>query len=654
MSSGAGVSRRTALQGAAAALLATVLRPSAAGASGVRPNVLVLMSEDCGAYHLGCYGGRARTPNIDALAASGVRWAQCFSAAPVCAPSRAALITGVPPESCGPAHHMRAEGRAPEALEGLGWPALLRRAGYHCTNNVKTDYNLPIDLQGTWDGSRPTAHWRDRPAGKPFFAVFNPQMTHEVSVVQATALEQVAGGTVTTPYLPADAVEAYVGLPIVGGPTHPRDVRIPPYLQDSPTTRQDAAKYLNVVHQMDAAIGRRLTELEADGLADDTIVLYTSDHAGVLPRSKRFCYDSGLHVPLVARFGRNVAHLAPGPPGTMIRSPVNSGTDLPATVLDCTVGRRPRHVRGSAFAGPRRRRRRYAFAMRNRMDERYDMQRTVRDERFRYIRNYHPHVPYGQHIQFLWLQAGMREWEHLYRRGKLGEVQSRFWRPKPAEELYDLRRDRDEVRNLAGDPAHRRVLRRLRAALDQHILAVRDNGFLPEGSPLQGYDVRDPAAYPLPRVLRLANHAIRRDPAYAPTLARLLGDDVEVMRFWAALGCSMLGRRADRAEDALRRALDRDPSTVVRVAAAEALARLGDHGDPVAYLGERLVQDPSTWVRLQAANALDQIGPGARGALPQLLQAAADLRTGQAAEPYVAQAARHTALRLAGVTLPIP
>src|SRR6185436_9017147 len=189
-------------------------------AAGRRPNILCLVSEDCAAPYLGAYGGIAETPVIDRLAAEGVRWENCFSAAPVCAPSRLAMVTGVPAESCGPGEHMRAIGSLPAALRDRGWPALLREAGYYCTNNAKEDYNAPIDTAATWDASHGFAHWRNRPAGAPFFAIFNPQITHESNVFYAEADKQATGGSVSTPPTgAADTVHAYVGHPIVGGPT---------------------------------------------------------------------------------------------------------------------------------------------------------------------------------------------------------------------------------------------------------------------------------------------------------------------------------------------------------------------------------------------------------------------------------------------------
>lgn len=650
------ISRRTLLgSGAAAAAGVWLARTPAWAASASRPNILCLVSEDCSAGYLGPYGGVAEMPVIERLAADGVLWRNCFSAAPVCAPSRFATITGIPPESCGPAEHMRALGKMPAALRGRGWPALLREAGYYCTNNSKTDYNAPIDMAATWDASGSGAHWRDRAADAPFFAIFNSQVTHESQVASVAPIQHVGGGPIRTPSLGAlDGVHSTVGTPTVGGPTSPDDVRIPQYSPDTPTTRADLAKYHNLINRVDSEFGRRLAELDEDGVADDTIVLYYSDHGGVLLRSKRYCYDSGLRIPLIARFGRNVAQLAPAPPGSVLTTPVNSGLDLGPTILTLAGLEAPGYMPGKAFAGPARRTQRYAFSMRNRMDERYDMVRTARDERYRYIRNYMPHLRHGQHVQFMWLQAGYREWEQLHLDGELTPLQDRFWHDRPAEELYDLRRDPDETRDLADDPEHARVLARMRRALDEHMLATGDNGFIPEGSPIEGFHAsREPGAYPLASVMGLAWKAIQRDADNLPLLIGNLGAANEVLRYWAALGCCMLGDRAGGAKSALERVFAHDSSTHVRIPAAEALARIGVTDATVAFLGHTLVNHPDKRVQLQAANALENIGERARPALAQLIASHKNVDLSEL-EQYPSQAARYTARMLTGTYFPSP
>jgi HEAT repeat protein len=204
----------------------------------------------------------------------------------------------------------------------------------------------------------------------------------------------------------------------------------------------------------------------------------------------------------------------------------------------------------------------------------------------------------------------------MAREGKLTPATAQFWGEKPTEELYDMQSDPDSVNNLAANPTHRETLARMRAALKERVLAVNDNGFLPEGSALEGYEAsRKPGAYPLERASALANLASERNVANLPQLLATLDDPCEPMRWWAAQGCTMLRERAARAEAALRKRLD-DPSGAVQVAAAEALARMGklDAGLPAL---ERRLKDPSEpWFGLQAANVLDRLGELARPSLP--------------------------------------
>ncbi|WP_433567136.1 sulfatase-like hydrolase/transferase [Nocardia sp. CA-151230] len=657
----AGVTRRAFLGAAAAAAATAALAPGvlARAEPGRRPNILCLVSEDCGAQHLGCYGGVAQTPTLDRLAAEGVRWRNCFSSAPVCAPSRFSLITGMESESCAPANQMRAAGALPPFLDGAGWPRLLRQAGYYCTNNAKEDYNTAdLNVAATWDESSPHAHWRNRPPGAPFFAIFNPVTTHESSVfLNAPGLDRL-DGAMSTPYLQElQAVHAVTATPILGGPTTPGEVRIPPYYPDTPTTRSDAALYMNQINQMDQEMAARLRELDDAGLAEDTIVFYYSDHGGVLPRSKRFCYDSGLHIPLIARFGGNVAELAPAPPGSTLDEPVCSGTALPPTILDLTGVGAATWMGGAPFAGPRRAVSHYAFGMRNRMDERYDMVRTARDERFRYIRNYLPHLPNGQHVQFMWLQAGYREWDQLHHSGNLDEIADRFWNERPAEELYDTTADPDEIHNLADDPAYAEDLQRLRTALDEHMLAVVDDGFIPESEAAEGYTAgRAPGAYPLREIMTLTANAIRRDPAGLPELIRNLNSGNEIVRYWAATGCCMLDAGAAPAAADLRAAFDTEPSPHTKIALAEALARVTDNPQPVEYLGATLTGHPDGWIQLQAANALDHLGPRALPARSQLVKASTGAGAPIAADAagHVRTATAHTVRALDGTGAGVP
>jgi arylsulfatase A-like enzyme len=577
-----------------------------------RPNILWLVSEDNNPF-IGAYGDPlAHTPAIDELASAGVLYRNVFSNAPVCAPTRFGIITGMYPESCGPAHHMRALGRIPGFLRGF--PEYLRDAGYYCTNNAKTDYNADIDLAATWNESSEKAHWGNRPPGTPFFAVFNFFTTHESQMFEVTQ-----------------------------GRVRPEDVRVPAYLPDLPEVRHDISSYYNLIEQMDGEVATHLAALQSAGLADDTIVFYYSDNGGVLPRSKRYCYDEGLRTALIVRFPPKWAHLAPAPPGSTITAPV-SYVDLAPTVLKLAGVEPPTYMQGTSLVGTAKIKRRYAFGMRNRMDERYDMVRTVRDERYRYIRNYSPHRIYGQHEGYAWQMDSYRAWETAYRAGRLNPIQERFFHEKPAEEFYDLEADPDQVTNLIGAPAQRDRIRAMSAALDVHMIAINDNGFIPESSTLEGYDSsRVPGAYPLRRVMELAARVIERNPRRAAELGRLLSHKSEVIRYWAAQGLLMLKTAASGATHALQVCFETDSSVLVRIVAAEALALLGESDRPVKVLAEIVDSQANARVRLQALNALTFIGEPARQALPNIERA---LQT--APDEYIAQAARYLKFVLRG------
>lgn len=606
------LSRRTTLgAGAAACLLATA--GSARSIPAERPNILWLVSEDNNPF-VGAYGDRlARTPTIDGLARSGTVFHNVYSTAPVCAPSRFAILTGAYPQSCAPANHMRARAKVAGVLQT--YPEALRQAGYFCTNNAKTDYNCDIDPALIWNRQGSDAHWRDRAAGQPFMAVFNHETTHESQLFDLTP------GRVTGEM-----------------------VRVPRYLPDTPAVRGDIASYYNLIEKMDSQLADRLRQLEADGLSEDTIVFYYSDNGGVLPRSKRYCYDEGLRVCLVVRVPPKWRHLAPTPPGGIVESPV-SLIDLGPTVLSIAGVAPPAQMAGKPLLGGHRApAQRYAFGMRNRMDERIDFVRTVTDGRWRYIRNYMPHRSWGVHGAFEWQAKGYQSWEALHREGRLDRVQDRFFDPKPFEELYDLSSDPDQVCNLArSQPGE---LARLSKALDAQMLKINDNGFIPEGMEGEGWLAsRNRALYPLPRLMDLARTAADQDRGGSP-LAAALADPNPVIRYWGATGL-LVRRAADPATLALLdSAMQEDAEPHVRVVAGETVAHAGDE-NAVAVLGELAAPPHSREVRLAALNALTVLGERAGSQFAVIEQAANE----QDAE-YLRNAGRYLAAVLTGAYRP--
>jgi len=580
-----------------------------------RPNILCIVSEDCPPW-LGAYGDRvAQTPNLDQLAREGVAWRVANSTSPVCAPSRFTLLTGRHAEAVPPAQHMASFGPFPRGIPT--YPELFRDAGYYCTNNSKTHYNTDIDPKALWDETSETAHWRNRPAEAPFLAVFNPMLTHESCVFSPQQ-----------------------------GTTDARDVHVPAYLPDTQGMRESLVRYYNQIARMDAFMGERLAELEADGVAGNTIVFYYSDHASPLPRSKRFCYDEGLGVPLIVRVPARWHHLLPAAPGTMIEDQPVSLVDLMPTQLLAAGITAPDGLHGKPFLGTAVQPRRYAFGARDRMDERYDFTRTVRSARYRYIRNYTPHRIWGQHYAFAWEGLHYQDYEAACLAGTLDPVQARFWQPKPAEELYDMAADPEAISNLADDPACADVLDEHRTALDRHMLTTRDCGFIPEGSPLERWERhQDDSAYPIAEIMALASHAIDRKSGNEPLFRTTLSDSNPVKRYWAAQGLLMLASGGVAIAD-LAPQLAAETEKTVWIALAEAAGHAGNPDRHAQALVDFILGSDQPRLRLQAVNALTAFEHDRAISLQAVEQLVSD------DDEYVRGAAGYLALKLKGAYTP--
>lgn len=564
-----------------------------------RPNILWIVSEDNNTSLIGCYGNPyATTPNIDRFANESILYKNAFSTAPVCAPSRNTLITGMYPPSLG-TEHMRSTYPVPSFV--TFFPKFLREAGYYTTNNSKKDYNT-VDQKDSWDESSDSATYKKRKPGQPFFAVFNLFVSHE------------SGLHKPLPSLHHD----------------PEQAPIPPYHPRTAEFKHDWAQYYDKVETMDEQFGKLLKELTDAGLAENTIVFYYADNGGVLGRSKRFMYESGLHVPLVVHLPKKYAHLAKAKAGSQTDQLVTF-LDFAPTILSLTGIRIPEYMQGQAFLGSQQQpERQYAYGFRGRMDETIDLSRSVRDKKYRYIRNYLPHKIYGQHLDYQWKAPSIRSWEAEYKAGRLNEVQSRFWQPKPAEELYDVATDPDNIHNLAADPRYAKELLRLRKANDQWLQQSNDVGFIPEAilsktaeqTPL--YDYAHQGKYNTNRGIETASLASSRNPADAGELIKRLTDSDPVVRYWAATGCTVL--KPDAAKASLQKLLQ-DPEAAVQVAAAEALYQLGEKEESLAALKKALT-DTNRLVRLQALSVLQSLGNNALPALPQVKEIVAHASAG--------------------------
>lgn len=438
------------------------------------PNILWISTHDINP-DLGCYQGvwpgteYAATPNLDRLAAEGARYDNAFASAPVCAPARSAIMTGCFPTAIG-TMHMRTKAVPPPEVRLL--PEYFRQAGYYCTNNAFTDFQVATPPT-TFDDCSSTAHWRNRPdQGTPFFAAFHGMATHESRIyLSEDAFAE------TTRNVPPEARHS------------PEEAPLPPYYPDNQVFRRAWARYSDLITEMDHWVGDILAQLEEDGLAESTMVVFWSDHGRGMPRAKRWPNEAGLREPLIVRWPGAIR------PGTVRRELVHT-MDLAPTMLAASGLAVPAHMHGKplfdqngAFTEEPNQ---YAFAGRDRMDEAEDTSRTVRDARYRYIRHYHPDRSAMEHIQYADHLDTWAEFRNLasLEAGQLGRglkpdlltdlQRSVVAAGRPEEELYDVISDPQETVNLAGHADHAAALQRLRSALAGWQDHFGDLGLLPE------------------------------------------------------------------------------------------------------------------------------------------------------------------------------
>jgi N-sulfoglucosamine sulfohydrolase len=377
--------------------------------------------------------------------------------------------------------------------------------------------------------------------------------------------------------------------------------------------RHDWAQYYDKVEDMDAQVGRLLAELEEEGLAENTIVFYYSDHGGVLGRSKRYLYETGTHVPLIVRIPEKYRKLYPeDAPGAEVDRLV-SFVDLAPTLLSLAGTGAPAYMQGRAFLGRHTREAApYVYMFRDRMDERYDMSRSITDGRYRYTRNFDSDRIYLQHLEYLWRAPSMRSWEQAFLAGECDGLQSRYWGPKPVEELYDSEEDPWEIHNLAGDPACSERLALMREACVSMGNEMRDAGFIPEADRIRrtgglaAYDYMRQETVPFEKILQAAYVASYADPERLDQLLRWLEDEDSAVRYWAAKGLLLLGDGARPYLDRIVRA-SFDPSQNVCVTAADLLFRLGERESATAAYF-RVLSGPEPMARTAALNSLDLRG----------------------------------------------
>ena len=564
------------------------------------PNIIWLVAEDIGPA-LGCYGDSlAHTPNIDRLARHGLVFDRAYATAPICAPSRSCLMSGLYATSLG-TQHLRCEIPFPEELKTL--PEYLTEVGYFTSNRNKTDYNF--DPEGRWKHwSGSYAPWRHRKGDEPFFSFINVGPTHEGPAnIEERYLQSIQ-----------DLNEEEL--------IDPQRITPPPYYPDLPETRELWARYYHLIAAMDKNVGRVLDSLETDGLMENTLIFFFGDHGFGMPRYKRWLYHTGLHVPLVVYAPNKYAHLLPEEPNTH-RQDLVSFVDYVPTVLSLAGAELPPHLEGQVFLGPdRAQSRSHVFAARDRADDMFEMSRAIIDEQFIYIRHFMPHLPY---IQSGFINSDRKDSYRLLRaahkQGITNEEQEKLWNPKPQEELYDLLNDPQELSNLALYPDFQGIKSKLKGQLLHTLTEQKDLGLLTESEYMRRSNGRSPYTY------------ARESDSFAVgeilSTAKLVGSKMEEsmlnklthsdsgVRYWAAMSLrNFPGKLSDRAISLLENCLA-DPSPSVQILAAETLCSIGQPEKAINSLGN-WVQSDDKRIALEAARTIQLVGESARPLIPIL------------------------------------
>lgn len=569
---------------------------TAEGADAKRPNILWIMSEDNSKHYLRHFDtSGAATPAIESLAKHGVTFDRAFSCSPVCSVARTTLITSCYGPRIGTQFHRRS--KMAEMPSGLKmFPAYLRAAGYYTTNNSKQDYNA-VKTDDVWNESSRKASWKNRPSeSTPFFHVLTSTLSHESSL----HFDRASMATETA--------------------TDPDSVQLQPYFPDTPTFRYTRARYHDRIQAIDQVVQSTLDDLQSAGQLENTFVFYFGDHGGVLPRSKGYAYESGLHVPLIVRVPENYRALAGRDLGTRTSGFVEF-VDFGPTVLALAGIDPPHGIDGDAFLGgtvdPQQvDARNEAFGYADRFDEKYDFVRTLRQGNWKYMRHFEPFLPDALQNNYRYKMLAYQQWRRLFREGKLNGVQRQFFEAKPIEALYDLQVDPHETNNLASHPQQTDRLVSMRDRLSERLKAMPDLSFLPEAV-LYDQAMSHPVDFgqqhksEIGQLIDTVNLSLMPYQEVEAELKRALDSDKPWMRYWALVACSSFGDQAKPLLPVGRRLLD-DPQPLVVMRAVEFVALVGesDPRPPLYRAIEKATNEPEALRLLNTAVFLNDFTDG--------------------------------------------
>ncbi len=520
----------------------------------LKPNIVWIVTEDNSIHYMNLYkAGGAEMPAVASLASEGVVFDNAFSNAPVCSVARSTLITGVYAPRIGTQYHRKmSKVKLPDDVKPL--PVYLKEAGYYTTNNAKEDYNF-IKEGEIWNESSGKATYKNRNEGQPFFHVQNLHNTHEGQLhFDKEHLEN----ALKTNNL--DSIKPF------------------PYHPDTPIFRYTQSLLHSHHKDVDKEIAKIISDLENEGLLDDTIIFYYGDHGGVLPRSKGYIYESGLNVPMVVRVPEKFKKLSPFKSGSRTSSFVEF-VDLVPTVLSIAGIKVPKSVDGKPFLGKKLKkskleRQNVTFGYADRFDEKYDLVRSVRKGKFKYIRNYQPFNVDGLYNFYRYKMLAYKEWYNLFKNGKLNEVQSQFFKPRTPEALYNIKEDPHETNNLANDDNYNETLTDLRNELNNHLISINDLSFLPEPYLLKnGLD--DIVSFSeknrdlIKKLINTSNLALFDYNKVSSKIKEALDDDNPWVRYWGIIVSSIFGNKSLENKKKIQFIFENDSENLVRMRAAE-------------------------------------------------------------------------------------
>ena len=523
------------------------------------PNIVWLTTEDNAAQHMDLYSpGAAAMPNLEKLAQEGVVFNHAFSNAPVCSVARSTMITGCYAPRIFTQYHRRTQ-RVPLPEGVMPFPYYLKEAGYYTTNNNKEDYNFILP-KGVWDESSKKASYKNRKSGQPFFHIQNHTVSHEQHL-----------------HFDQSTIDDFKEEDL-------QNIEVFPYHPDTKTFRYTYYHFHNRLAMADQQMGKFIQDLKDQGLMENTIIFYFGDHGGLLPRSKGFAYESGLQVPLIVYYPPKWEHLFQDKKGSRSNT-FFEFIDFAPSVLSLAGIAPPEPMDGTPvfgkYAQPLKvKNKNTALGHADRFDEKYDIVRTLRVGKYKYIRNYQPFNTDALFNFYRYKMLAFQEWDALYLEGKLNPEQQQYFKQKNPEALYNLEEDPHEIKDLSQKVGHQEVLKSMRKQLQNKLLDLPDLSFYPEPFLLENA-LQNPVAFgqkhqsEIEALMAIADLSLTPFDLVSDQVLGALRDKNPWKRYWALIVCTSFGEKAKSLMPHIKNILEKDTENLVRIRAIEFLALNG-------------------------------------------------------------------------------